>query len=189
MNKLKISLFMLLSLLLCPLWAINSQAQVNGVVPEVTVEPGILQVNQSTSAIVTISNVGSINTIPTNASFELTFSTAFGSITSVDPAVLLSNPSPSEFMSSDFQILTVTSTGKSTIFYRGTSKPFITGDSFSIKVNFSSASTPGQGVVLLTVSNISSSFSSVFARQEVPIVSFIASGATGATGATGPTGV
>lgn len=193
MNKLKVSLLMLLSLLLCPLWAINSQAQVNGIVPEVTVEPGIVQVSQSTSAIVTISNVGPMNTIRTNTNFDLVFNTAFGSIATVDSAVLVSNPpfALSEFVPANFQISGVSS-GAVTITYVGTAKTFVTGDSFSIKVNFTSPSTPGQGVILLSVtgSNISSSFSSISARREVPIVSFITGtpGATGATGAMGTPG-
>ncbi|KAF0247444.1 MAG: hypothetical protein FD167_3153, partial [bacterium] len=169
MHKLKASLCILLSLLLCPLWPLTTNAQTGGIIPDVTVEPGIFQTSQTTSAIVSVTNVGSPNTIATFDRFLLTFNTAFGTVTSVDPTVLVASPSLSGFTSAQF---TATfSGGVVTITYIGSVRTFVPSDGFSVRVNLTTPSTPGQGIVLVTVNTRTpGAYSLTSAQQEVPIV-------------------
>ncbi|KAF0248761.1 MAG: hypothetical protein FD167_1833, partial [bacterium] len=170
MNKLKTSLCILLSLLLCPLWPIQNQAQTSGIVLDVAVEPGIFQTSLATSAIISITNAGGPNNILTSDRFSINFNTAFGTVTSIDPTILVASPSLSGFSSNQF---TVSLSGSTiTIVYTGPTRIFIPSDGFSVRVNFTTPPTVGQGQVLVAVTTKSLGFALTSAQQEVPIVNF-----------------
>ncbi|MFY9224573.1 MAG: hypothetical protein WAQ98_18000, partial [Blastocatellia bacterium] len=144
-----------MSLLLCPLWPLPTQAQATGIIPNVTVEPGIVQTSQTTSAVVSVTNVGGSNTIANGDRFSITFNTTLGTVTSVNPQVFVSQPSPSGFTPLQFLVQGPTQTGEVAVTYVGPNRTFVAGDSFSVHINFTSGSLAGQGVVLVNLTAFS----------------------------------
>ncbi|MFY9221189.1 MAG: hypothetical protein WAQ98_00890, partial [Blastocatellia bacterium] len=147
MRKFKVVLSLLLSLLLCQLWPIQGYGQTTGIIPSVTVEPGIFQTSKTTTAVVTISNIGATNIIATGDRFALTFNATFGTINSINPQALVAN-SPSGFTSNQFTISGPSTRGEVSISYIGASRNFVVGDGFSIQINFTPSSIAGHGVIV-----------------------------------------
>ncbi len=152
-KTLSIILFVIASCLLSAIPARANDDEANVLItPVVTVAPNLFPAGQLSDTFVCISNGNPSSTqfIQAGDAFTLTFDPGIGAVTTVAAQALVNS---SNLQAADFSASLGSSPNQVVISYIGSSKRFMPGDSFCVKVRFTANSAIGSGKITCDASS------------------------------------